>query len=140
MVWPAQMRSLFTQKIFGGQMIDQANRITLIALVILAAVVAGYAGHTIGYSNGYYKGYADNTFYDHGCSVPDKVGDVIECHRFPIYLGKSESGDPAMKVLVEETLFERWIWARDSKNEPATGINCKINRLGEVGDCSFTVG
>lgn len=121
-------------------MIDKANRITLLLLVFIGAAIAGYAGHAIGYGNGYARGYADYTFFDHGCNAPAKAGDVVECYRYPMYMGKSENGTPPVKIVVDQGLFDRWIRARDDEREPSTSIDCQINGLGEVGECKFPVG
>lgn len=111
----------------------------------IACIVAGFlVGRTVGRDEGhdmaYRKGYADNTFFHHTCSSPERAGDTIECHRHPLHMGKNENGLPSVKIVVDKDLFERWIRARDDNEEPSTGIDCRINAVGKVDECSFPVG
>ena len=117
--------------------------LAIVTLLVVSGISIGI-GRTVGYDRGhdvgYLKGYQDNTYYPHGCSPPENVGDTIECHRYPMYMGKNEKGIPPVKVLVDQDLFDRWIRARDDKDEPSSGVACTINALGEVRDCNFPVG
>lgn len=114
-----------------------------VAFCIIAAASLGVGrtvGHDAGYSAGYLKGYQDNIFYHHGCTTPEKADDTIECHRYPMYMGKNQNGLPLVRVKVTGEIFDRWIRARDDKEEPSSGVDCEINALGEVKDCNFPVG
>ena len=118
---------------------------TMLAAVVLSVGLASAGvgwkiGHTMGHADGYEKGYADNTYYHHGCDTPTKAGETIECHRYPMYLGKNTDGLQPVRIVVDQALFDRWIQAREDKDEPSSGIDCRINALGKIDECSFPVG
>ncbi len=94
----------------------------------------------MGRKAGYKKGYEDNIFRHHACDTPKKAGETVSCHRYPVYLGRNQNGLPSVKIMISQDVFDRWISARDDEKEPATSIDCTVNALGEVGDCTFPAG